>query len=106
MIPEPGSRRRWLYVWKSQQEAQAFADELKERTGENGWEVVPTPAPPSEGPLDEGPLGPILIQLPPEALAGLSSDELAQIQNFHAPADGVSSVPPLAPLTGTITGRE
>jgi hypothetical protein len=46
-----------------------------------------------------------LLQLPPEALAGLSLDELAQIQNFAPPLDGVSTLPALAPLTGTIAGR-
>ena len=46
-----------------------------------------------------------LLQLPPEALAGLSTDELAQVGNFAAPGDGVSALAPLAPLTGSITGR-
>ena len=46
-----------------------------------------------------------LLQLPPEALAGLSAEELALIQNFAAPSDGVSSLAPLASLAGTITGR-
>jgi hypothetical protein len=46
-----------------------------------------------------------LVQLPPEALAGLSTDELAQVGNFAMPGDGVSAVTPLAPLTGAISGR-
>ena len=46
-----------------------------------------------------------LLQLPPEALAGLSTEELAQVENFAAPSDGVSALAPLAPLTGTVTGR-
>jgi hypothetical protein len=46
-----------------------------------------------------------LDQLPPEALTGLSSAELAAIQNFVAPADGVSTLSPLPGITGTITGR-
>ena len=46
-----------------------------------------------------------LVQLPPEALAGLSTDELAQVGNFVTPSDGVSTLAPLAPLTGTVTGR-
>lgn len=46
-----------------------------------------------------------LVQLPPEALAGLSPDELAAIQNFAVPADGVSALAPLPPLTGSVTGR-
>lgn len=57
-VPEPGTRRRWLYVWSDADEAQRFADDLKERTTDDAWQVVETTAPPSEGPL-----GPVLIQL-------------------------------------------
>ena len=58
-VPEPGpQKRRWLYVWSTEQAAQDFATELKERTGDPDWEVVQTPSPPSEGPM-----GPLLIQL-------------------------------------------
>jgi hypothetical protein len=46
-----------------------------------------------------------LVQLPPEALDGLTADERAAIVNFALPADGVSSVPSLPPLTGRISGR-
>ncbi|MEN3340225.1 MAG: large repetitive protein, partial [Acidobacteriota bacterium] len=46
-----------------------------------------------------------LVQLSPEAVAGLSTEELAEIQNFAAPADGVSTLAGLAPLTGAISGR-
>ena len=44
------------------------------------------------------------MQLPPEALDGLSSTELAAIVNFVAPADGVGTVTPLPVLTGVVTG--
>jgi hypothetical protein len=57
-VPEPGTNRRWLYVWNAEVDAQAFADELKKRTRDNAWEVVPVDAPPSEGPL-----GPVEIQV-------------------------------------------
>jgi hypothetical protein len=58
-VPDPENpRRRWVYVWNTQEEAQQFADELKEQTGDNGWRVEPTAAPPSNGPF-----GPVLIQL-------------------------------------------
>jgi hypothetical protein len=58
-VPDPEDpRRRWVYVWNTQEEAQQFADELKEQTGDNGWRVEPTAAPPSNGPF-----GPVLIQL-------------------------------------------
>jgi hypothetical protein len=55
---EPGTRRRWLYVWDSRDKAQAFADELKKRTSDNAWVVVEVAAPPSQGPL-----GPIIVQV-------------------------------------------
>ncbi len=46
-----------------------------------------------------------LEQLPPEALAGLTADELAEIQNFAAPADGVSSIGAMPSLNGSVSGR-
>lgn len=46
-----------------------------------------------------------LDQIPPESLTGLSSNELAAIQNFVIPANGVSTVAPLPPITGSITGQ-
>src|SRR5437016_878439 len=39
-VPEPGTGRRWLYVWNVEADARAFADELKKRTRDNAWEVV------------------------------------------------------------------
>jgi hypothetical protein len=58
-VPDPKNpNRRWVYVWNTEEEAQQFADELKEQTGDNGWHVEPTAAPPSNGPF-----GPVLIQL-------------------------------------------
>src|SRR5947208_5328526 len=58
-VPDPENpRRRWVYVWNTQEEAEQFADELKDQTGDNGWRVEPTAAPPSNGPF-----GPVLIQL-------------------------------------------
>ena len=56
--PEPGTGRRWLYVWDSRNKAEAFADELKRRTSDNAWVVVEVDAPPSEGPM-----GPIIVQV-------------------------------------------
>ena len=58
-VPDPAApHRRWVYVWNSAEEAQNFADELKERTGDAAWYVEQTAAPPSEGPF-----GPVLVQL-------------------------------------------
>jgi hypothetical protein len=57
-VPEPGTSRRWLYVWNVEADARAFADELKKRTRDNAWEMVQVNAPASEGPL-----GPVEIQV-------------------------------------------
>ena len=58
-VPDPANpTKRWVYVWNTQEEAQRFADELQEQTGDSGWHVEPTDAPPSNGPF-----GPVLIQL-------------------------------------------
>jgi hypothetical protein len=57
-VSEPGTHRRWLYVWSTQPEAQAFVEELKQCTQDTAWEVVEV-----NGPASEGPLGPIIIQL-------------------------------------------
>ncbi len=46
-----------------------------------------------------------LGQLPPEALAGLSPDEIARIRNFAVPAGGTSPPAPLPSLAGAISGR-
>lgn len=45
-----------------------------------------------------------LVQLPPEALASIAPADLASIQNFAPPANGVSTLPALESLTGTVTG--
>ena len=45
------------------------------------------------------------VRLAPEALEGLTPDEIAAVVNFAVPADGHSAVASLPPLTGTITGR-
>jgi hypothetical protein len=44
-----------------------------------------------------------LVMLPPEALAGLSQDELLAIRNFAVPVDGSSPISALPPLTGSVT---
>lgn len=46
-----------------------------------------------------------LIQLPPEALTGLSAEESRGVQNFAVPDDGSSPVAALPPVNGTISGR-
>jgi len=46
-----------------------------------------------------------LVQIPPEALLGLSLAEIAMVKNFALPADGSSSLEPLPPLTGEVTGH-
>lgn len=44
-----------------------------------------------------------LVQLPPEALVGLSAEERGQVVNFAVPADGVSTIAPLPALNGEIS---
>jgi hypothetical protein len=46
-----------------------------------------------------------LAQLPPEALTGFTAQELAQIKNFVIPAGGTSTILPLPPLTGKVSGQ-
>ncbi|MFL6388274.1 MAG: carboxypeptidase regulatory-like domain-containing protein [Terriglobales bacterium] len=46
-----------------------------------------------------------LDQLSPEALAGLSPDEITEIRNFAVPSTGVSALAPLPALNGSVTGR-
>lgn len=45
-----------------------------------------------------------LSQIPPEALTGLSASDLRTVQNFALPTNGISAVPSLVGLTGTING--
>ncbi len=45
-----------------------------------------------------------LAQLPPEALSGLSPEELARVANFDVPLDGVSVLEPLGLLDGIVEG--
>ena len=45
-----------------------------------------------------------LVQLPPEALVGLSAEERQAIVNFAVPGNGSSSVPALPGLDGTLDG--
>src|SRR5215831_17079842 len=38
-VPEPGTRRRWLYTWRRKEEAEGFARELQRRTRDGSWHV-------------------------------------------------------------------
>jgi uncharacterized repeat protein (TIGR01451 family) len=46
-----------------------------------------------------------LLRVPPEAIAGMTAQELAQVQNFSLPTNGASSLPALPSLVGNINGR-
>ena len=92
--PEPNTNRRWLYVWESQAEAQAFAKELTRRLGGNPWRVVEVAAPPSNS---QGPMGPIIVQVGRRAnglVFGLHLLSRATIRSAYpdakAPADTIS----------------
>ncbi|HVA45424.1 MAG TPA: hypothetical protein VNH11_03475 [Pirellulales bacterium] len=87
--PEPGTARRWLYVWDSREKAQAFADELKRRTGEKAWVVTEVTAPASEGPI-----GPIIIQVARRAdglVFGLPTLSRLTIQSACPSANGAAT---------------
>jgi hypothetical protein len=45
-----------------------------------------------------------LVQLPPEALAGLSPEESGEVGNFAVPPDLVSALLPLSPNDGAVSG--
>jgi hypothetical protein len=46
-----------------------------------------------------------LVQLPPEALAGIAPQDLASIQNFSVPANGTSTLASLESLNGSVSGQ-
>src|SRR5947209_3149631 len=54
-IQEPGTGRRWLYVWQDQGAAQRFARELGARTRDSSWTIHEFDLPPEES----GPLAPL-----------------------------------------------
>ena len=45
-----------------------------------------------------------LVQLPPEALAGLNNTDLSSVANFVIPAGGTSTLSPLPSLTSAVSG--
>jgi hypothetical protein len=55
---EPGTCRRYLYIWDDREKAQLFAKEMKKRSGDREWEVRQV-----KTPVSEGPLGPIFIDV-------------------------------------------
>jgi hypothetical protein len=80
-VPEPGTYRRWLPVWETRAEANAFAEELRKQMGDAAWSVIEVKTPGSEGPL-----GPLLVQLsrrPDELIFGLHSLGLVLIQSAY-----------------------
>ena len=84
--PEPGTGRRWLYVWDSEEKARAFADKLNNRTRDNAWGVIEVDAPPSEGPM-----GPIIVQVGRRAnglVFGLHPLSRAMIQSAFPDSNG------------------
>lgn len=55
--PEPGSTNRWLYVWRSRQQAERFARELGGRLRDSSWAVHEFDTSDEE----RGPLAPLVI---------------------------------------------
>jgi hypothetical protein len=62
-VPEPGTGRRWLYVWHDRAAAQAFARELGVRTRDSSWAVHEFDFPVEES----GPLAPLDVIADPVA---------------------------------------
>ena len=57
--PDPANPgRRWVHVWDNQTDAEDFARDIHEETGDSGWSVVPI-----DEPASNGPLGPVVFQL-------------------------------------------
>jgi len=50
-VREEGSSNGWLYVWESEADASAFAEDLKKETRDRRWRVQPVSAKPSLGPI-------------------------------------------------------
>lgn len=46
-----------------------------------------------------------LVQLPPEAIGGMTAAEIGEIANFVVPSDGSSSLEPLPATPGIVTGQ-
>jgi hypothetical protein len=61
-VPEPGTERRWLYAWKKKAEAEAFAAELRRRTGDASWVVYDFEIDAEE----HGPVAPLEVAAVPE----------------------------------------
>jgi hypothetical protein len=55
-VADPVTNKRWLHAWQKKPAAQKFADELRQNTENDKWEVYPVPH--GNRP---GPLGPIEI---------------------------------------------
>jgi hypothetical protein len=55
--PEPGTRNRWLYLWRSRPQAERFARELGRRLRDPSWAVHEFDIPDEE----RGPLAPLVI---------------------------------------------
>lgn len=89
--PEPGTGRRWLYVWDTKPQAQKFANALKRETN-SSWVVREVVTPPSEGPL-----GPIIVQ------TGWAADEVV-FQTHPSGRAIIRSAFPNARLAATTIG--
>jgi hypothetical protein len=62
-IQEPGTNRRWLYVWQDRTAAQRFARELGVRTRDSSWAIHEFDLPVEES----GPLAPLDVIADPVA---------------------------------------
>jgi hypothetical protein len=77
-VPDPGTTRRWLYVWRDRAAAQAFARAMSERMEDSSWRVHELDFPEDES----GPLAPLDVIAEPVAegtryrLSGASQERI------------------------------
>lgn len=57
-VPDPAGSNRWLCAWETEPEAELFAQQLREHSGDQTWEVVA-----ADCAVSQGPLGPLDLEL-------------------------------------------
>jgi hypothetical protein len=63
-VHEPEAQDRWLCAWGHRDDAERFADALRNLTGERSWKVQPLR---EEDCVTKGPIGPVTIYVNPQS---------------------------------------